>query len=35
MTDFPHDQSIDQVISDSYNNVQQNETEIKKDLRQK
>ena len=31
MGDFAHDQSIDQITSDSYNDVKQNETEIKKD----
>ena len=31
MGDFAHDQSNDQITSDSYNDVKQNETEIKKD----
>ena len=31
MGDFAHDQSIDQITSDSYNDVKQNEKEIKKD----
>ena len=30
VADFAHDQSIDQITSDSDNDVQQNEAEIKK-----
>ena len=32
MTDIAHDQSIDQITLDSYNNANQDETEIKKDI---
>lgn len=31
MADIAHDQSIGQITSDSYNDVRQNEAEIKKD----
>ena len=32
MADIAHDQSIDQITLDSYNNANQDETEIKKDI---
>ena len=31
MADIAHDQSIDQITLDSYNNANQDQTEIKKD----
>ena len=32
MADIAHDQSVDQITLDSYNNANQDETEIKKDI---